>query len=309
MRGGLVLLFVLMMFSGCATKQELKEVENSMDERMALLKESLENRLNNLEESLQKKLGELEDKAARRAELTQKTDSLSAEIERLKDQKADLGLVQDLDRRKFDRTEVEDLNLDEIRKRLSSAEYNLRQLREQFLTPASTGYRNAVRAAQETAMELLPSISDIVGGRKTECSIFVRDFRRLNDTVPVLGDLLAREFASSMRARTGMEKNIYREEQVIRQYKKEGLELPEAEMPNLNVLERLGFNTDAVIVIIGKLTPMADVIRLDVEAIDLANAQFQASSTRLIPTDADVERMCKEPARPSDKQSDKASGQ
>jgi len=241
--------------------------------------------------SLSQEIRALIDSKANASDLVQTRDRLFQQIAELEGKKADRAALERLDREKFAVRDIERLGLDELRRRLTSVEYELRAQREELLTSASTGYRNAVKAARECVAELEPAITRIVVGREEDCSIFIRDFRTLDDRVTVLGDLLSREFTAFMKARSGLERSLYREEYVIGLYQQKKLQVPAKEAFNLENLEKGGFPTRAVLVISGRLTPTAQAYRLDVEVTDLKDPQFRASAFRLIPKDSDVNQM------------------
>jgi hypothetical protein len=136
-----------------------------------------------------------------------------------------------------------------------------------------------------------PAVSKIIGGNEAECSVFIRAFRTIDDKTTVLGDLLSREFTAFMKARSGLERSLYREEYVIGLYQQKKLQVPAKEALNLENLEKGGFPAKSVLVVSGRITPTAQAYRLDVEATDLKDPQFRASAYRLIPKDADVSQM------------------
>ena len=51
--------------------------------------------------------------------------------------------------------------------RIDAAEYNLRAIREEFLTGASLGYRNTMRAARECAIEMEPILFNLLKGQES----------------------------------------------------------------------------------------------------------------------------------------------
>ena len=223
--------------------------------------------------------------------LNQKISTLKQQVEQVAE-KTDL-----LDNKKFNVSDVPKLGINRLKKRLAAVEYELRTLREsQEIT--SAGYRNALKATRSCVVDLEPAISQIVEqAGMPGCSIFIRDFRTLDDKVTVLGDLLSREFAAFLKARTGLE-HIYREEYVIHLYQQKKLKVPAKEAFNLENLEKGGFPTHSVLIISGRLTETLQVYRLDVEVTNLKDPQFRASSSHLIPRDQDVNRMYETILRP-----------
>jgi hypothetical protein len=228
---------------------------------------------------------------ANAADLATARESLNRQATELEGRKADRTDIDRLSREKVSVADIERLGLDEIRRRLTAAEYQVRSQREELLTSASTGYRNAVQASRDCVVEIEPMISRIIEGKEKDCSVFIRDFRGLDDRVTVFGDLLSREFTSFMKARSGLDRSLYREEFVIGLYQDKKLQVPAKEAFNLENLERGGFPTKSVLIISGRLTPTATAYRLDVEVTDLKDPQFRASASRLIPKDSDINQM------------------
>jgi len=175
--------------------------------------------------------------------------------------------------------------------RIDAAEYNLRAIREEFLTGASLGYRNTMRAARECAIEMEPILFNLLKGQEADAIVFIRDFRTLDDKVTVLGDLLSREFSLYLRKRSRIKSRFYREEFVIGLYQQKKLKVPAAEAFNLQHLEKAGFQAKVVVVLSGRITRTERMYRVDVEATDLKDPTFRTSVSRYIPRDADVDGM------------------
>ena len=299
------------LLAGCASVDDLKSIED----RMALLETQTEemhasfteldrlvqnlsgaqhqlaDTIKGTQDSLSQDIRALMDGKASAADLASSREGLSRQITELEGRKANRTDVERLEREKFAVRDIERLGLDDIRRRLTAIEYDLRMQREELLTGASTGYRNAVRAARECVVEMEPAISKIFEEKGAACSVFIRDFRTLDDTTTVLGDLLSREFTAFMNARSGLQRSLYREEYVIGLYQQKKLQVPAKEAFNLEYLEKGGFPASSVLVISGRITPTAQAYRLDVEAVDLHDPQFRVSAYRLIPKDADLNQM------------------
>ena len=300
----------IVLLAGCASVDDLKRVEGQVAvldrktdgiqssvsdldrqiQRLAGEQKQLSEALKGTQSSLSQDIRALIDSKASATDLAKTREALSRQITDLEGKKADRADVEKLDREKFAAQDIEKLGLDELRRRLTGVEYDLRTQREELLTGASTGYRNAVKAARECVVEIEPAITKIVSGKEADCSVFIRDFRTLDDKTTVLGDLLSREFTAFMKARTGLER-IYREEYVIGLYQQKKLQVPAKEAFNLEYLEKTGFPTKSVLVLSGRITTTAQAYRLDVEATDLKDPQFRASAYRLIPKDADLNQM------------------
>jgi outer membrane murein-binding lipoprotein Lpp len=282
----------------------LKRTESSLAEDIRSLNTSKASAadLASARDSLAEDIRSLNTSKASAADLASARDSLARQVAALEGKKADRTDIERLDREKFDVQDIEKLGLDEMRRRLISVEYQLRSQREELLSAVSTGYRNAVQAARETAIEMQPVVSKTIRDKREEVAVFIRDFRTLDDQVTVLGDLLSREFAAFMKHRTGVDK-IYREKDVIRLYQQKQLQVPAKDALNLDNLEKGGFPTRSVIVVSGRITPTSRALRLDVEAIDLQDPEFQASAHRLIPRDNEVDEMNSQvPGAPPEKE-------
>ncbi|MCF7958801.1 MAG: hypothetical protein K9M57_10170 [Phycisphaerae bacterium] len=183
------------------------------------------------------------------------------------------------------------LDIPKIRREIAMLAYELENQKTEFLSGVSIGYRNAMGAVRGGVVGIEPMISEIIneGGK---CSLFVRDFRSLDGNVTSLGDLLSREFTACLKARTGFD-NLYREEYVINLYQQKKLAIPTSEAFNLDNLEKSGFPTERVLIISGKITPLARNYRLDIDVTDLKDPQYRSSISRLIPRDSDIDIMNK----------------
>jgi len=312
--------------SGCVTVARFKELEHRVDQldsqlstlsrrademnsqlsRVSEHADQLDSQLSTLSrraDEMNSQLSRLSEHADRMnsqlSKLSQYADQLNSQLSTLSRSAQEMSLqlaklseeVRSLKTTKADATEVKQ-GFDVIRRRVDGVEYELRSQREELLSAVSTGYRNAVKSARETAVEMVPVIRRIITEKGGEVAVFIRDFRTTDDQVSVLGDLLSREFAKYLKIRTGAEK-IYREKDVIRLYQQKKLRVPAKEALNLENLEKGGFPTKSVVIISGRITPTSRAFRLDVEAIDLRDPEFQAAASRLIPRDNDVDEMNK----------------
>jgi len=321
--------FLLLSFigvSGCVTVARFKKLEDRVDQIDSQLS-TLSRRADQMNSQLSKLSEHAAQLDSQFSTLSRRTDQMNSELSKLSERAAQLdSQLSTLSRRadqmnsqlstlsqgvqemalrlselseevgslkttKADATEVKAC-FDEIRKRLDGVQYRVDCLEQESLIPVSTGYRNAVRSARGTAVEMVPVIGKTIIKKGGQVAVFIRDFRTTDDQVSVLGDLLSREFAKYLKIRTGAEK-IYREKDVIRLYQQKKLKVPAKEALNLENLEKGGFPTKSVVIISGRITPTSQAFRLDVEAIDLRDPEFQASASRLIPRDNDVDEMNK----------------